>query len=75
VQRLCKLREAFANIYAEIAQERISRELGIEIPQPAYPRIEKGAHTMAFIECLRRLGEKRYMDRRGEAARNISNSA
>jgi len=47
------LREAFANIYAEIAQERIARELDVEIPQLAYPRIEEGAHTMAFIEaCL-----------------------
>ena len=47
------LREAFANIYAEIAQERIARELGEPVPVFAYPRIEEGAHTMAFIEaCL-----------------------
>ena len=45
------LRVAFANIYAEIAQERIARELDVEIPQPPYPRIEEGAHTMAFIEA------------------------
>ena len=45
------LREAFANIYAEIAQERIARELGETIPELAYPRIEEGAHTMAFIEA------------------------
>ena len=45
------LREAFANIYAELAQERIARELDVEIPQPPYPRIEEGAHTMAFIEA------------------------
>jgi predicted dehydrogenase len=47
------LREAFANIYAEVAQERIARELGAAVPQFPYPRIEDGAHTMAFIEaCL-----------------------
>ena len=45
------LREAFANIYAEIAQERIARELGETIAELAYPRIEEGAHTMAFIEA------------------------
>jgi len=48
------LREAFANIYAEVAQERIARTLGADVPAPLYPRIEEGAHTMAFIEaCLR----------------------
>jgi predicted dehydrogenase len=47
------LREAFANIYAELAQERIARELGEQVPSLPYPRIEEGAHTMAFIEaCL-----------------------
>jgi predicted dehydrogenase len=47
------LREAFANIYAELAQERIARELGEPAPSLPYPRIEEGAHTMAFIEaCL-----------------------
>jgi len=47
------LREAFANIYAEVAQERIARELGETAPERPYPRIEEGAHTMAFIEaCL-----------------------
>ena len=47
------LREAFANIYAEMAQERIAMELGEPVPRFPYPRIEDGAHTMAFIEaCL-----------------------
>jgi predicted dehydrogenase len=47
------LREAFANIYAEVAQERIARDLGDPPPAFVYPRIEDGAHTMAFIEaCL-----------------------
>jgi predicted dehydrogenase len=45
------LREAFANIYAEVAQERMARELGEPAPAFAYPRIEEGAHTMAFIEA------------------------
>ena len=47
------LREAFANIYAEVAQERMARALGDAVPVLPYPRIEEGAHTMAFIEaCL-----------------------
>lgn len=45
------LREAFANIYAEVAQERIARMLGDPSPRLPYPRIEEGAHTMAFIEA------------------------
>ncbi len=45
------LREAFANIYAEAAQERIARELGEAVPEFPYPRLEEGAHTMAFIEA------------------------
>jgi predicted dehydrogenase len=47
------LREAFANIYVEMAQERMARALGEAPPSLPYPRIEDGAHTMAFIEaCL-----------------------
>jgi predicted dehydrogenase len=47
------LREAFANIYAEVAQERMARTLSEPVPTFVYPRIEQGAHTMAFIEaCL-----------------------
>jgi predicted dehydrogenase len=47
------LREAFANIYAEVAQERMARTLGETTSTFPYPRIEDGAHTMAFIEaCL-----------------------
>ena len=47
------LREAFANIYAEAAQDRMARALGDAVPPLPYPRIEEGAHTMAFIEaCL-----------------------
>ncbi len=47
------LREAFANIYVEFAQERMARALGDMPPESPYPRIEDGAHTMPFIEaCL-----------------------
>ena len=47
------LREAFANIYVEVARERMARALGEPPPEHPYPRIEEGAHTMAFIEaCL-----------------------
>ena len=45
------LREAFANIYADLAHERVARALGVPAPALAYPRIEDGAHTMAFIEA------------------------
>jgi predicted dehydrogenase len=45
------LREAFANIYVELAQERMARALGDAPPAFPYPRIEDGAHTMAFIEA------------------------
>jgi predicted dehydrogenase len=57
------LREAFANIYAEVAQERIARELGDPIPDFPYPRIEEGAHTMAFIEaCIASQASGRWAD-------------
>ena len=45
------LREAFANIYVEVAQERMARALGELVPELPYPRIAEGAHTMAFIEA------------------------
>ena len=45
------LREAFANLYAEVAQDRIARTLGEPAVVRPYPRIEDGAHTMAFIEA------------------------
>lgn len=57
------LREAFANLYAELAQERIERMLGEPVTPRPYPRIEDGAHTMAFIEaCLASQREGRWMD-------------
>jgi predicted dehydrogenase len=47
------LREAFANLYAEVAQERMALALGEVVPAFPYPRIDDGVHTMAFIEaCL-----------------------
>jgi predicted dehydrogenase len=45
------LREAFANIYGEAAQERMARALGDPVPVFPFPRIEEAAHTMAFIEA------------------------
>ena len=57
------LREAFANIYGEMAQDRIARNLGEAIPSLPYPRIEDGAHTMAFIEaCIRSSDGGRWED-------------
>lgn len=47
------LREAFANIYREVAEERMAIVLGAAHAPAPYPRIEDGVHTMAFIEaCL-----------------------
>lgn len=47
------LREAFANLYGEVAQERMAITLGEPVPDLPYPRIADGVHTMAFIEaCL-----------------------
>ena len=46
------LREAFANIYHDAAEDIIARMLGM--PAPAgltYPSIDEGVHTMAFIEA------------------------
>jgi predicted dehydrogenase len=57
------LREAFANIYAEIAQERMARELREELAPLPYPRIEDGVHTMAFIEaCIASHASGRWAD-------------
>jgi predicted dehydrogenase len=57
------LREAFANIYRELAQERMARSLGETPPVLAYPRIEEGAHTMAFIEaCVASQASGRWVD-------------
>lgn len=48
------LREAFANIYSEMAAERMALALGETPVLAPYPRIADGAHTMAFIEaCIR----------------------
>lgn len=58
------LREAFANLYAEVAQERMLRALGEPVPAFRYPTIEDGAHTMAFIEaCVASQG--RWVDVQG----------
>ncbi len=57
------LREAFANIYAEVAQERIALSLGEAVVARPYPRIEDGVHTMAFIEaCLASQAAARWAD-------------
>lgn len=57
------LREAFANLYAEVAQERIARSLGESVPAFPYPRIEDGAHTMAFIEaCIASQARRAWVD-------------
>ncbi len=45
------LREAFANIYSELALERMALALGEPFTPAPYPRIADGAHTMAFVEA------------------------
>ena len=57
------LLQAFANIYAELAQERMALTLGDERPSLVYPRVEDGAHSMAFIEaCLASHAAGRWVD-------------
>ncbi len=57
------LLEAFANLYREVAGAVLARELGVE-PGPAeFPRVEDGAHTMAFIEAaIASHRERRWVD-------------
>jgi predicted dehydrogenase len=56
------LREAFANLYAEVAQERMARELGEPLAEAPYPRIADGVHTMAFIEaCIASQAQGRWV--------------
>jgi predicted dehydrogenase len=45
------LREAFANLYREFAEDIIARNLGKPRSTMPYPRIADGVHTMAFIEA------------------------
>lgn len=45
------LREAFANLYREAAEDIIARNLGKPRSTLPYPRITDGVHTMAFIEA------------------------
>ncbi len=57
------LREAFANVYSELAQERMARALGEVVPDFPYPRIADGAHTMAFIEaCVASQAQGKWVD-------------
>jgi predicted dehydrogenase len=57
------LLQAFANIYAEVAQERMALKLGDTVPSFLYPRIEDGAHSMAFVEaCLASHGAGGWVD-------------
>jgi len=53
------LRDAFANIYSELARERMALALGDAPASLPYPRIEDGVHTMAFIEACMASQEKR----------------
>jgi predicted dehydrogenase len=45
------LREAFANLYREFAEDIMLRNLGKPRSAMPYPRIADGMHTMAFIEA------------------------
>jgi predicted dehydrogenase len=57
------LREAFANIYAELAQERMAIALGEKPPAFPYPRIGDGVHTMAFIEaCMASQAQRGWVE-------------
>ena len=57
------LREAFANIYADVAHARMARALGLPLPALAYPTIAEAAHTMAVTEaCLASQASGRWVD-------------
>ena len=57
-----EVRRVIDDLYAELAQERIERLLGEPVTPRPYPRIEDGAHTMAFIEaCLASQREGRWV--------------
>ncbi|MCW5644861.1 MAG: Gfo/Idh/MocA family oxidoreductase [Rhodoferax sp.] len=57
------LREAFANIYSELAYERMALTLGEPFTPAPYPRIADGAHTMAVIEaCIASHASGRWAD-------------
>ncbi|MEP7061590.1 MAG: Gfo/Idh/MocA family oxidoreductase [Betaproteobacteria bacterium] len=57
------LRDAFANIYREVAAACMARALGETPPPVEYPTIEDGAHTMAFIEaCIASHAAGRWRD-------------
>jgi predicted dehydrogenase len=62
------LREAFATLYDELAEDRMLRSLGETPPAPLYPTIADGVHTMAFIEaCVRSSSERAWVDVPAEA--------
>jgi predicted dehydrogenase len=57
------MREAFANIYTEVAQRRMAIALGDAVGPATFPTIDEAAHTMAFIEaCLASHAGKKWMD-------------
>lgn len=57
------LREAFANIYSELALERMALALGEPFTPAPYPRIADGAHAMAFVEaCIASHASGRWAD-------------
>ena len=57
------LRDAFANIYREVAAACMARALGETTAAPLFPTIEEGAHTMAFIEaCIASQHAGRWCD-------------
>ena len=62
------LREAFANIYAEMAQERMARALGETVPDFPYPRIDGRRAHDGVHRGVRRVAGTGQMGRRGQAA-------
>ncbi|HEY1325652.1 MAG TPA: Gfo/Idh/MocA family oxidoreductase [Casimicrobiaceae bacterium] len=57
------LREAFATLYDEFADDRMLRSLGETPSAPLYPTIADGVHTMAFIEaCVASTRDGHWVD-------------
>ena len=63
------LREAFANIYADVAQERIARELGRAGARPALPARRRWRAHDGFHRGLPRVARARRLGRCGRRAR------
>ena len=69
------LREAFANIYAEVAQERMARTLGEAVPARAYPTHRGGRPYDGVHRGVRRVASEGRLGRRRPLAGSLIRAA